>query len=601
MKSQGRGDRWGLVARAFPPKDFKDWDSTPYRRLDQLATDLSTRPMESVLQELDRESVLALPWPESRALLRRSLKTANKFGVLALLRIIEDVSLPGMAQELLRAGDRIPEIKTDLLSLWAKEPDRLAQDGIVQWGKSIESQRDWLLLSRALENPNKLAQEFLLSRLLTADPALMAAIAKTLGALKDPKDLSSLKRRLTELDEDERLPFVEPFVALGGDAPWSWVESYLDANLPGPEKLVRAMAKNLGLVPESWALSYAGDANPFRRRIARMALIHDDSTRRAWSEKILLDRSEDSIFRIQAGLALEQEELRGILRAVVPDIAGDPVLSGFALSLDGAGYERGGDLHARRVALLFEVYREGGDDLIRSWALAGLESLAVPEFAMMIARDLAAYEADSSGSLLRDILGKSMQNQELSLVLGELKRHGRHVPLARTPTVNAARCRFLGQTGRLKTWPKNASKEDVARTLIECAARRDLRASTREAALEALASFPEAIKLAELKEVTVYDSDGRLTAAAANLLAGLNRDREAFELLSERNRPVPTIFVAKAWLFAKAGQIDRAVALLELAAMKGYRRRGNEPAFADLPALAARADFLEVWRRLGSG
>ncbi len=593
-----RAQRWGLRTEKFPPEDFEAWDNHAYRRLADVAKELASQPVSTVLRELDREAVAALPWPESRRMLQSRLKSASLEDALAILRVVAAARLPGFAPDLVAVGMRLPEFRRDLLSFWARTPDVEAQGPLVAWSRDFHKDRDVLQLAKALDVPGKAARQFLEEKVATADLDLLWVLAEVLGKLENKRVLETLSRRLVAMDSEERLSSLIPFIRFGGKPPWSWIEEALQVKNELARDLVRALDGSEGIVPASWSLAHEAASSQPLRRIARAALLAGETTRGEWGGRILFDQDEDMSFRIRAGLALRPSEIEALLAAIDPSEVSDPVTLAFSLSLDGSNYKKGSSLHVKRVAGLLKVYYESGDDLMRAWALQGLESLRVPEFAGVIAKDLATFEIDTTGSLLRDILGQSPKSLKLASVLGAFAKQGVELPLALNPDINSARCRFLSRMGRDENWDDRRARGNVARTLIECAARRDLDSAVRVEALQAIASYPGFLRVQEIKETAVFDGEGTMAAAAAMLFGNEGRPAVGLSFLVERSRPGFAPKIARAWLLAQMARPAECLDVLQHAFVSGFRRNALTPDFTQFAALRRLPGFFGLWRRL---
>ena len=593
-----RAARWGLKGSGFPPPDFRAWETSPWTRLSSLAVHLGRSTLKEALDGLGQDDLGELPWPALRRFLKRCLRDADLQLARSVLRLVRLGHLPGLAPELCELGDRLPAIQPDLLLFWSTQPDLQAQGTLVKWSEGTMKGAPLLRLVAALRAPGPVARSFLAACMPAADAMTLEAIAEVLGPAGDSSGLEKLQERMAGMDDDERRAFVLPFVRLGGRPPWEWVESVLHTVPATRERLVNVLTKAAIPVPRAWAVRSRDSREASLRRLARHALLHQEKGR---ARSVFLDQSLAIAERFAAGRLLQPEELADILNEHREAAGADAVLMAFTLSWKGTGLKKGSPAHVRRVAWLFEQYREHGDELVRSWALAALESLNVPEFAAVIARDLAEFDSDSSGSLLRDILGQGQKNPALQETLDAFVATGMHQALARSPDINSARCRLLGAMGRQKGWITQDLRQDVARTLLECAARQDLSLAVRQEALRALSSYPGGVHLDDLTEASEFDINGILAATAAVLLGQLNRDEAGLRLLRERGRRTGPVHVARAWLLGRRSRPGEALLELERAWLRGYRHRGESPDLSELDSLRKLTAFREIWRRLASG
>ncbi|MFT7618955.1 MAG: serine/threonine protein kinase [Planctomycetota bacterium] len=593
-----RAQRWGLDCAGFPQKNYAIWNTTPYARLQEFTQDLVLNPWPSVLGSIDRDAFMRFPWPHSRAWLQAILVEADLAESIAILRLTERIGLIGMTQGLIEKSSSTPELRGDLVAFWATQPDVGAHEALIRWWPEFKGTRDALRLVTALKNPTAAARRFLEREIPLADLNLLQVLAEVLGETKERAYVDTLGARLILMDEVERQPLLVPYIQLGGKPPWSWIEQGIEARGGLWNRLTATLEKHPDIAPLSWSRENVDHPDPSLRRIARRSLLSHPTTREEWSRKILFDSQEAMAFRVQIGLSLGAQELFKLLKDVDLLRNQDAILVGLSLWLDSGLFTKGSRAHLKRVASLFEVYRESNDDLMKSWALHALARLDIPEFAVLIAKDLAAYEVDSTGSLLRDILGRSPQSLILGQVIQEIAKQPKQNAAFINQDVNAARCRFLALIGRDKAWGDPVIRQAVVRVLIECAARRDLSAGTRQAALRSLSNFTIDLHLDEIRDAAHYDVDGRVGAAAAVLIAEAGEAAQALEFLDQRLRPGKEIVVARAWVLAKMGRFAESISNLELAAMQGFRQTSMTLDFRLFPKLQETPQFRSLWRRI---
>ncbi len=595
-----RADRWHLRTSTFPPKDYEKWVRPEYKALSTLAQKTSQMPWASAFREMTLGSFSSFPWPEIRTFLQELAAKANAKNGEALLGLLSRSPLLGMTDSLIAMGERVPDLRVSLLTHWAWHPQSEAQEALLSWAPEFLSLEHRLQLAKALEEPSPRARVFLEAQLPTAEAPLLKILSQSLGMAKNQKEMTKLKLRLAKLQTQERQLYLTSFVALGGQAEWAWIASWLTDHRQGGEEMRRALRGNMNLVPKDWCLKNLKHRRSSLRHIAQDVLIASSDAGREIRQELFLDEGEELGVRIRCGLLLAPEEQDALLGKLDLLEIADPVILAFALSLSLPGPNDEPEDQSRRAANLLRAYRESKEDLVRAWALRSLEAGAAPDLAPLIARDLNRYQVDSTGNILLGLLGKSPMHLALSQVLSEMERQSSNPLLPRSRDLNAARCRFLGQMASKTLGDGEDMRTIVARALVKCATRNDMSTSARKWALSILPKFKNLIEIDELASSLAPHAKDEIVGVFATLLSVCKGHEAALRFLEERPRLDKFALVAQSLIFAGVGRYSRAMRSLELAYMAGFRLQFDSPDFSAIEKLRQQKGFHQLWRALQS-